>query len=834
MNERLVGGIRIPVNIEDEMKQSYMDYAMSVIIGRALPDVRDGLKPVHRRILYTMHDMKNDASHPYKKSARIVGEVMGKYHPHGDQAIYDAIVRMAQDFSLRYTLVDGQGNFGSVDGDSAAAMRYTEIRMQKLAGALLKDIEKETVDFVENYDGSLTEPDVLPARLPNLLINGSSGIAVGMATNIPPHNLGEVVDATMALIDDPSLTAEDLIQYVPGPDFPTGGFICGTAGVRSGLLTGRGSAKMRAKAIIEKQPKGDREHIVVTEIPYQVNKSKLIEDIADLVRHKKIEGISDLRDESDRDGMRIVIELKRGTIPGVVLNLLYKHTQLESNFGINLLAIVNKQPRLLNLRQMISEFIGHRKVVVTRRTRFELRKAEERAHILEGLKKALDNLDAVIKLIRASKGPAEAKEGLMAKFKFSAVQAQAILDMRLQRLTALERNKIIEEYRELLKLIARLNEILASERVLMSVIKGELEEERKLYNDERRTEIIPDAGEISIEDMIAVEDMVIAVSHSGYIKRTSVSTYRKQRRGGKGVIGMKTKDQDFVEHLFIASTHSYILIFTRGGRVHWLKVHEIPEVGSSGKGKAIVNLLHLSSDELVASILPVKDLTEERHVIMATRRGIVKKTELPAFQHPRVGGIIAISVDEGDELLTVELSGGEDQVFLGTHLGKAIRFHERDIRAMGRTARGVIGIRLRPGDYIVEMAVTREFGTILSVTEHGFGKRTAIDQYRLQGRGGSGIINLKVTERNGPVVGMMRVDEDDQLIVITQKGMIIRMNLEDIKVIGRATQGVKVINTKEGDKVVAVAKLVERDPDLASANDEDEEDDLQEPLPGTE
>ncbi len=833
MNERLVGGIRIPVNIEDEMKQSYMDYAMSVIIGRALPDVRDGLKPVHRRILYTMHDMKNDASHPYKKSARIVGEVMGKYHPHGDQAIYDAIVRMAQDFSLRYTLVDGQGNFGSVDGDSAAAMRYTEIRMQKLAGALLKDIEKETVDFVENYDGSLTEPDVLPARLPNLLINGSSGIAVGMATNIPPHNLGEVVDATMALIDDPSLTAEDLIQYVPGPDFPTGGFICGTAGVRSGLLTGRGSAKMRAKAIIEKQPKGDREHIVVTEIPYQVNKSKLIEDIADLVRHKKIEGISDLRDESDRDGMRIVIELKRGTIPGVVLNLLYKHTQLESNFGINLLAIVNKQPMLLNLRQMISEFIGHRKVVVTRRTRFELRKAEERAHILEGLKKALDNLDAVIKLIRASKTPAEAKEGLMAKFKFSAVQAQAILDMRLQRLTALERNKIIEEYRELLKLIARLNEILASERVLMSVIKGELEEERKLYNDERRTEIIPDAGEISIEDMIAVEDMVIAVSHSGYIKRTSVSTYRKQRRGGKGVIGMKTKDQDFVEHLFIASTHSYILIFTRGGRVHWLKVHEIPEVGSSGKGKAIVNLLHLSSDELVASILPVKDLTEERHVIMATRRGIVKKTELPAFQHPRVGGIIAISVDERDELLTVELSGGEDQVFLGTHLGKAIRFHERDIRAMGRTARGVIGIRLRPGDYIVEMAVTREFGTILSVTEHGFGKRTAIDQYRLQGRGGSGIINLKVTERNGPVVGMMRVDEDDQLIVITQKGMIIRMNLEDIKVIGRATQGVKVINTKEGDKVVAVAKLVERDPDLVSENGE-EEDDLQEPLPGTE
>jgi DNA gyrase subunit A len=655
---------------------------------------------------------------------------------------------------------------------------------------------------------------------------------VGMATNIPPHNLGEVVDATMALIDDPSLTAEDLIQYVPGPDFPTGGFICGTAGVRSGLLTGRGSAKMRAKAIIEKQPKGDREHIVVTEIPYQVNKSKLIEDIADLVRHKKIEGISDLRDESDRDGMRIVIELKRGTIPGVVLNLLYKHTQLESNFGINLLAIVNKQPRLLNLRQMISEFIGHRKVVVTRRTRFELRKAEERAHVLEGLKKALDNLDAVIKLIRASKTPAEAKEGLMAKFKFSAVQAQAILDMRLQRLTALERNKIIEEYRELLKLIARLNEILASERVLMSVIKGELEEERKLYNDERRTEIIPDAGEISIEDMIAVEDMVIAVSHSGYIKRTSVSTYRKQRRGGKGVIGMKTKDQDFVEHLFIASTHSYILIFTRGGRVHWLKVHEIPEVGSSGKGKAIVNLLHLSSDELVASILPVKDLTEERHVIMATRRGIVKKTELPAFQHPRVGGIIAISVDEGDELLTVELSGGEDQVFLGTHLGKAIRFHERDIRAMGRTARGVIGIRLRPGDYIVEMAVTREFGTILSVTEHGFGKRTAIDQYRLQGRGGSGIINLKVTERNGPVVGMMRVDEDDQLIVITQKGMIIRMNLEDIKVIGRATQGVKVINTKEGDKVVAVAKLVERDPDLVSENDDD--DDLQEPLPGTE
>jgi len=830
MNERLIGGIRIPVNIEDEMKQSYMDYAMSVIIGRALPDVRDGLKPVHRRILYTMYDMKNVAGQPYKKSARIVGDVMGKYHPHGDQAIYDAIVRMAQDFSLRYTLVDGQGNFGSLDGDSAAAMRYTEIRMEKLAGALLKDIEKETVDFVENYDGSLTEPEVLPARVPNLLINGSAGIAVGMATNIPPHNLGEVVDATMALIDDPSLTAEDLIQYVPGPDFPTGGFICGTAGIRQGLLTGRGSAKMRAKAIIEKQPKGDREHIVVTEIPYQVNKSKLIEDIAALVRHKKVEGISDLRDESDRDGVRIVIELKRATIPGVVLNLLYKHTQLESNFGINLLSIVNNQPKLLNLRQMLNEFIGHRKVVVTRRTRFELRKAEERAHILEGLKKALDNLDAVIKLIRASKSPAEAKEGLIKKFTFSAVQAQAILDMRLQRLTALERDKIIEEYRELLKLIARLNEILASERVLMNLIKVELEEERKLYADDRRTEIIPDTGEISVEDMIAEEDMVITVSHSGYIKRTSVSTYRKQRRGGKGVIGMKTKDQDFVEHLFIASTHSYILIFTRGGRVHWLKVHEIPEVGSSGKGKAIVNLLHLSSDELVASILPVKDLTEERNVIMATRRGIVKKTELPAFQHPRVGGIIAISVDEGDELLTVELSSGEDQVFLGTHLGKAIRFHERDIRAMGRTARGVIGIRMKPGDYIVEMAVTREFGTILSVTENGYGKRTAIDMYRLQGRGGSGIINLKVTKKNGPVVGMMRVDDDDQMIVITQMGMIIRMNIQDFKIIGRATQGVKVINIKEGDQVVAVARLVERDPSIESQNGE-EEDDLQEPLP---
>jgi len=833
MNERLIGGIRIPVNIEDEMKQSYMDYAMSVIVGRALPDVRDGLKPVHRRILYTMHDMKNDASHPYKKSARIVGDVMGKYHPHGDQAIYDAIVRMAQDFSLRYMLVDGQGNFGSLDGDSAAAMRYTEIRMQKLAGALLRDIEKETVDFVENYDGSLTEPEVLPARVPNLLINGSAGIAVGMATNIPPHNLGEIVDATLALIDDPGLTVEELIPMVPGPDFPTGGFICGTAGIRSAYTTGRGSVKMRARAIIEKQPKGDREHIVVTEIPYQVNKAKLIEDIAALVRNKKVEGISDLRDESDRDGVRVVIELKRATIPGVVLNLLYKHTQLESNFGINLLSIVNSQPRLLNLRQMLNEFIGHRKVVVTRRTQFELRKAEERAHILEGLKKALDNLDAVIKLIRASKSPAEAKEGLMQKFKFSAVQAQAILDMRLQRLTALERDKILEEYRELLKLIARLNEILASERVLMQVIKSELEDERKLFDDDRRTEIVPDIGEISVEDMIAEEDMVITVSHSGYIKRTSVSSYRKQRRGGKGVIGMKTKEQDFVEHLFIASTHTYILIFTRGGRVHWLKVHEIPEVGSSGKGKAIVNLLHLASDDQVASILPVKDLGEDRHVIMATRRGIVKKTDLPAFKHPRVGGIIAISVDEGDELLSVELSSGEDQVFLGTHLGQAIRFHERGIRAMGRTARGVIGIRLKPGDFIVEMAVTREFGTILSVTEKGFGKRTAIDQYRLQGRGGSGIINLKVTERNGPVAGMMRVDEDDQLIVITQMGMIIRMNLEDIKVIGRSTQGVKVINIKEGDQVVAVAKLVERDPSIESRSGEDE-DDGQEDLPGAE
>ncbi|MHB8999231.1 MAG: DNA gyrase subunit A, partial [Thermoanaerobaculia bacterium] len=736
---------RIPVNIEDEMRKSYLDYAMSVIIGRALPDVRDGLKPVHRRILYGMYEQGNVASKPYKKSARIVGDVMGKFHPHGDSAIYDTVVRMAQDFSMRYTLVNGQGNFGSIDGDSAAAMRYTEVRLTKLAEEMMRDdIDKETIDWVPNYDGSLQEPSVLPAKFPNLLVNGSSGIAVGMATNIPPHNLGEVVDACLMFIENPESTVRDLMRVLPGPDFPTAGFIHGLSGIRDAYETGRGAIQLRARTEIETQKKGDRQSIIIREIPYMTNKARLIEKIAELVREKRIEGISDLRDESDRDGIRVVIDLKRGEVPEVVLNYLYKNTQMQTTFGINFLAIVNNQPQVMTLPVLIRHFVEHRKDIVIRRTRFELRKAQERAHILEGLTKALDHLDEVIQLIRASSTPDLAKEGLISQFDFSAVQAQAILDMRLQRLTGLEREKIVNEYQEILATISRLQEILASEKLVLEIISDELREIKRQYGDPRRTEIVAEAREITIEDMIAEEDMVLTVSRGGYIKRSPLSLYRAQRRGGKGKIGMATKEEDIVEHLFVASTHSYILVFTDKGRVHWLKVHAIPEVASAARGKAIVNLLEVEQGENMRAMITVKDFhTDARYVVLATRSGKIKKTELAAFSNPRSGGIIAIDINEGDDLHSVQLSDGDSEIFIGTYEGMAIRFKEGDVRPMGRGAVGVKGIQLREGDHVVEMSVLRKEqpGEILTVTEKGFGKRTPVDEYRLQTRGGTGVIN---------------------------------------------------------------------------------------------
>jgi DNA gyrase subunit A len=805
-------GAMTPVTIEDEMRRSYLDYAMSVIVGRALPDVRDGFKPVHRRVLYAMHEAGNTHDKPYKKAARIVGDVMGKYHPHGDTAIYDTIVRLAQDFSMRYPLVDGQGNFGSIDGDAPAAMRYTEVRMARLAHEMLADIEKETVDFGPNYDGQLEEPLVLPGRLPNLLVNGSAGIAVGMATNIPPHNLTEVADALIAQIENPDIAIDELMQHIKGPDFPTAGYICGMEGIRQAYRTGRGSIIMRARATVEEGGKRGKDKIVVTEIPYQVNKTRLIEQIAGLVNDKKIDGITDIRDESDRDGIRVVLDLRRDAVPRVILNNLYKHTQMQESFGAIFLAIVRNRPQVLNLKEMLGHYIEHRREVIVRRTQFELARAEERAHILEGLKIALDHLDEMVALIRAARTPDEARQAMRLRFRLSDVQAQAILDMRLQRLTGLERQKIVDEYTETLMLIARLKEILGNERLVLGILIEELRELRKSFGDARRTEIVPAAGEISIEDMIAEEEMVITVSHAGYMKRNPLSTYRSQRRGGKGKIGMTTREEDFVEHLFVASTHASILIFTTKGRVHWLKVHEIPQIGAAGKGKNIINFVSLASEEKVAAMLATKDFAEDRYVVFATRKGIVKKTPLSAYGNPRAGGIIAVGVDEGDELLSVQLTEGKQEIFMATSQGQAIRFAEDDVRPMGRGAHGVIGMRLEENDAIVEMDCLRQdAGTILTVTEKGYAKRTELPEYRLQGRGGSGIINLKVTEKTGPVVQVMQVADHDQVMVITAFGKIIRTHVRHISLLGRPTQGVRLIHLDEGDTVVAVARVAEGD-----------------------
>jgi len=815
-----------PVNIEDEMKRSYMDYAMSVIIGRALPDARDGLKPAHRRVLYGMKTMGLSSTRGYRKCAKIVGEVMGNFHPHGDASIYDTLVRLAQDFNMRYGLVDGQGNFGSVDGDPPAAMRYTEARLQALADEMMVDLDKETVDFTPNYDETTEEPSVLPAPFPNLLVNGSAGIAVGMATNVPPHNLREVVDGCIWLIENTRLAGADqpvlsrgerikqLIRLIPGPDFPTGGYIVGRAGIVQAFTTGRGAVLMRARTAIETSKKGDKVSVIVTEIPYQVNKAKLIERIADLVREKTIEGISDLRDESDREGMRIVVELKRGEVPEVVLNNLYKHTPLQSSFGIIMLAIVAGRPRVLSLLELVESFIDFRRDVVRRRTEFELKKAEARYHVLEGLKMALDHLDQVIALIRAAKAVQEARAGLMTTFGLSEIQAQAILDMQLQRLTGLERQKILDELAELLKTIERLRAILASERLLMQIIVDELRDVREKYGDERRTEIIEgESGELSVEDLIAEEDMAITVSNTGYIKRTAISTYRNQRRGGKGRIGMRTRDEDFVSHLFVASTHAYIMIFSDRGRAYWLKVHEIPDVGPGGKGKSIANLVSMEEGERIAAMLAVKEFEEDKFIVMGTRRGVVKKTTLSAFSNPRAGGIIAMGVEEGDAVIAAQLTDGTGEVFIGTRNGMAIRFEESDVRPMGRSAYGVRGITLRDDDYVVAMEVVKPGGALLTVTERGFGKRTEIDEYRVQSRGGVGVINIATTTKNGLVVGVAYVQEGDELLLITQQGMIIRMPTNDVRAIGRATQGVTLIDVEGEDKVVSIAKLVEKDED---------------------
>ncbi|HAS52631.1 MAG TPA: DNA gyrase subunit A [Nitrospiraceae bacterium] len=810
--------IKSQINIEQEMKTSYLDYSMSVIVGRALPDVRDGLKPVHRRILYAMFREGLLHNKKYSKSAGVVGEVLKKYHPHGDSAVYDTMVRMAQDFNMRYLLVDGQGNFGSVDGDSAAAYRYTEARLTKLAEELLADIDKETVDFAPNFDDTTVEPSVLPTRVPNLLINGSAGIAVGMATNIPPHNLSEVVDGLVLLIDNPETTVQELMAVIKGPDFPTAGFIHGYEGIRQAYLTGRGLIQMRARAEIE-EAKGDRENIIITELPYQVNKARMLEKIAELIQDKRITGISEVRDESDREGMRVVIELKKGEISSVVLNQLYKHTAMQSTFGVIMLALVNNQPRVLNLRRILTNFIQHRREVVVRRSRFELRKAEERAHILEGLKIALENLDAVIALIKASKTPDEARAGLIREFSLTDVQAQAILEMRLQRLTGLERDKILDEYEITLKEIERLNSILASDALVMQIIRDELLAIKAEYGDVRRTEIVAETTEIGIEDLIKDEEMVITISHAGYIKRNPLTFYRAQRRGGKGKIGMETREQDFVERLFTATMHSYLLFFTNKGRVYWLKVHQVPEAGRQAKGKAIVNLIQIGQDERVTAALPIREFTPGHFILMATKQGIIKKTELAAYSHPRPSGIIAITLEEGDDLIAAEVTDGKREIFLGTRGGLSIRFAEEDVREIGRTGKGVIGIRLVDGNEVVGMEIVRDDSTILTVTEHGYGKRTTLDEYRSQGRGGKGIITIKITEKNGKVIGMSQVAGDDEILLITVNGKVMRIRARDISVQGRNTQGVRLLETDEGDAVVCLARVVEREDEKDSGTE---------------
>ncbi len=827
--------IRTPVNIEDEMKRSYLDYAMSVIIGRALPDVRDGLKPAHRRVLYAMSQMGLASNRAYRKCAKVIGEVIGNYHPHGDQPAYDTLVRLAQDFNMRKTLVDGQGNFGSVDGDPPAAYRYTEARLEALAESLMQDLDKDTVDYVPNFDETTSEPTVFPATYPNLLVNGSTGIAVGMATNIPPHNLGEVIDGVIWIIENTLLGAgeaggagrtysreeklKELIRLIPGPDFPTGGSIVGKRGIHEAYLTGRGSIQVRAKTEIETTKKGDRQQIIVHEIPYQLNKTRLLERIAELVRDKALEGISDLRDESDRDGMRIVIELKRGEIGEVVLNNLYKQTQLQQSFGIITLAIVSGRPKVLNLLEVIEHFIDFRREVVRRRIEFELRKAEARAHILDGLKIALDHLDAVIKLIRGSKNPPEAKAGLIEQFGLSEIQSQAILDMQLQRLTGLERDKILGELAELTALVAKLKNILANQPLLLQIILDELRAVKAKFADPRRTLLIEDESEISIMDLIADEDVAISVTDTGYIKRTPITTYRTQNRGGKGRIGMRTRDEDVVNHLFVASTHSFLLVFSDRGRAYWLKVHEIPDVGADGKGKSVANLVQMEAGEKIAAMLAIKEFADTHFIVMGTRKGTIKKTELSAFSNPRAGGIIAMGIDEGDAVIDVQLSDGSSEIFIGTKAGKAIRFGEDDVRGMGRTAFGVRGIQLREGDEVVAMQVAKPGGTLLTVTEKGYAKNTLLDEYRVTGRGGLGVKNVEVTDKNGPVVAITQVHDNEELLVITEQGKILRTPANEIRTIGRATQGVRLMDLEGDDKIVSVA-LVEKAEQVPNGSEE--------------
>jgi DNA gyrase subunit A len=807
---------RVPVNISDELRTSFMDYAMSVIISRALPDVRDGLKPVHRRILTTMRDLNLTASRPYRKCAKIAGDVSGNYHPHGEGVVYPSLVRMAQDFSLRYPLVDGQGNFGSIDGDPPAAMRYTEARMTRLGEEMLRDINKNTVDYVPNYDGTRDEPTVLPSAIPNLLVNGSSGIAVGMATNIPPHNLAEVIEALVLLLDQPDSTLEELMECLPGPDFPTAGFIHGRQGIIEAYRTGRGFLQMRARCVVEVSKRTGRESVIISEIPYQLNKTKLLEKIADMVRNKKIEGIADLRDESDRQGMRIVVDLKRDAVSQVVINQLYANTQLQSTFGVIMLALVDNQPRVLCLQEMLSYYLQHRREVVIRRTAYDLERAREREHILAGLMIALDHLDEVIQLIRAAAAPAEARQELMRRFALSEVQAQAILDMRLQRLTGLERDKILQEHAEVQAAIREFEAILASEDRIRGLIKEELLEIRDKYGDVRRTEIIEVEEEINVEDLIAEEDMVVTKSHAGYLKRQPTSLYQSQRRGGKGKIAMQTREEDFVEQLFVASTHDYLLFFTNIGKVHWLKVYEIPQASRIARGKAAVNLLQLQPGEHISTVIPIRRFEVDRFLIMATKKGIVKKTELTAYSNPRQSGIIALTLDDGDELIRVGVTRGDQDIFLATRRGFSIRFNETDVRSIGRTARGVIGIRLEDDDEVVGMEVLSEGSTILTVSEGGYGKRTSATEYRVQSRGGKGLINLRVTPKTGVVVGIRQVFDEDDIMVLSNQGNLIRLRVRDISRIGRNTQGVRLINLTAEQRLVGVARVEEDNGRLAA------------------
>ena len=806
----------VAVNIEQEMRQSYMDYAMSVIIGRALPDVRDGLKPVHRRVLYAMSELGNDWNRAYKKSARVVGDVIGKYHPHGDVAVYDTIVRMAQEFSLRYPLVDGQGNFGSIDGDPPAAMRYTEIRMTRIASEMLADIDRDTVDFAANYDDSTQEPIVLPAKVPNLLINGASGIAVGMSTNIPPHNLGEVTDALVALLENPTLNNTDLRRYIPGPDFPTSAFIYGTSGIREAYETGKGIVQMRARTSVETNERTGKNTIIVNEIPFQVNKARLIERIADLVNEKRIEGISDLRDESDREGMRIVIELKRDAVPNVVVNQLYKLTPMQESFGVILLAIVDGRPKLLTLKDTLTLFLTHRREVVRRRTAFDLKKAQDRLHILDGLRIALNNLDAVLQVIRQGQNPTSVRQTLMVQFALSEIQAQAILDMRLQRLTQLEQGKIIEEYNETVALINRLQAVLASAREIDAIIKEELKDIRTRFADERRTQIVSETTDLSDEDLIAEEDMVVTVSHEGYIKRNQVTLYRSQRRGGKGVVGANTREEDFVEHLFISSTHSFLMVFTTKGRVYWVKVHEIPQGSRTARGKALVNLLPLREGERISAFLPVREFKEGNFLIFATRKGLVKKTELMAYANPRRDGIIALALDDDDEVIGVRLTDGQQEVLLSTRSGQAIRFSEEEVRPTGRGTYGVKGITIDEQDAVVSLETINKEATLLTVSARGYGKRSDVDGYRLQSRGGKGVITMRTTEKTGEVVSMRQVNDDDHLMLVTDTGRIIRLRMAELRVIGRNTQGVRLLNTGPEERVVSLALLAEKEDEVVA------------------